>query len=143
MTLRFDLGPFEELHIGKCVIKNSHEHSLFVIEGKMPILKGKDVLPEATVQSSLEGLYHCIQQMYLEEASEKYQGRYLQLVAQSMREDPLLSADLQAVDQLAKAGDFYKALKCLKKFVRAEAFSAQKSPSQTYIPRVNGWKRAR
>lgn len=143
MTLRFDLGPFEELHIGKCVIKNSHEHSLFVIEGKMPILKGKDVLPEATVRSSLEGLYHCIQQMYLEEAAEKYRGRYLQLAAQSIKEDPLMSAELQAVDQLTKDGDFYKALRRLKKFVRAEAFSTQKSPSEAYIPRVNGWKKAR
>lgn len=143
MALRFDLGPFEELHIGKCVIKNSHEHSLFVIEGKMPILKGKDVLPEATVQSSLEGLYHCVQQMYLEEAAEKYQGRYLQLAAQSMREDPILSADLEAVDQLIRVGDFYRALKRLKKLIRAEAFSVDKGPSQTYVPRVNGWKQAR
>lgn len=143
MALRFDLGPFEELHIGKCVIKNSHEHSLFVIEGEMPILKAKDVLSEATVRSPLEGLYHCVQQMYLEEAAEKYQGRYLQLAAESMRQDPMLSADLEAADQLIRVGDFYKALKRLKKLIRAEAFSVHKGPSQTYAPRVKGWKQAR
>ena len=38
MPLRFDLGPFEELHIGRCMITNSHERSLFAVEGDMPIL---------------------------------------------------------------------------------------------------------
>jgi flagellar protein FlbT len=143
MTLRFDLGPFEELHIGKCVIKNSHEKSLFVVEGEMPILKGKDVLPESSVCGSLEKLYYCVQCMYLEEAYEKYQGSYLQLAAQAMRENPMLHSDLHAADQLIQNSNFYKALRGLKKLIRAEAFAVDRRPSAKYIPRVNGWKQAR
>ena len=143
MTLRFDLAPFEELHIGKCVIKNSHERSLFVVEGEMPILRGKDVLSEASVRSPLEKLYRCVQQMYLEDAYDRDQGAYLQLAAQAMREDVRLHLDLQAADQLIKEGAFYKALKGLKKLIRPEAFALDRSPSANYVPRVNGWKRAR
>ena len=143
MTLRFDLGPFEELHIGKCVIKNSHERALFVVEGEMPILKGRDVLSESSLCGSLEKFYYCIQCMYLEEAHEKYQGSYLQLAAQAMRENPMLHTDLHAADQLIQNGDLYRALRGLKKLIRPEAFAVGISPSAKYIPRINGWKTAR
>lgn len=143
MPLRFDLGPFEELHIGRSVIKNSHERSLFVVEGDMPILKGKEYLQETAAQSTLEKLYHCVQQMYLEEACDAYQGRYLQLAAQTMREDPRLSSELEAADLLIKAGDFYRALKGLRKTMRPEIFGTGNSgPSVNYVPRVKGWKRS-
>ena len=107
MPLRFDLGPFEELHIGRCMITNSPERSLFVVEGDMPILRGKEFLPEAAARTPLEKLYRCIQQMYLEEAYDKYQGRYLQLAAECLRNDPTLSAELEAGDQVViKDGRF-------------------------------------
>ena len=125
MPLRFDLGPFEELHIGRCMITNYHERSLFVVEGNMPILRGKEHLREEAARTPLEKLYHCIQQMYLEEAHDKYQGRYLQLAAECLRNDPMLSAELQAVDQSIRAGDFFRALKSLKKLIPADAFSRQ------------------
>ena len=141
MTLRFDLGPFEELYIGKCVIKNSHERSLFAVEGNMPILRGKDVLSEESLCDGMDRLYYCVQRMYLEEAYLKYQGSYLQLVAQAMRENPMLHSDIQAADQLIQTGDFYKALRGLKNLVRREAFVVARPPGN-YRERVTGWKKA-
>ena len=147
MPLRFDLGPFEELHIGRCMIKNSQERSLFAVEGKMPILRGSEFLQETSARGPLAKLYHCIQQMYLEEAHDKYQGRYLQLVAESLRNDPKLSADLQAADRLIGAGDFYQVLKNL--MIPADAFRADNlgtskvGRSANYVARVNGWKQRR
>src|SRR3954451_18034229 len=149
MPLRFDLGPFEELHIGRCMITNSHERSLFAVEGNMPILRGKEYLPETAACSPLEKLYHCIQQMYLEEAYDKYQGRYLQYAAESLRSDSTLSAELEAADRLIAAGDFYRVLKSLKKLIRTDAFEADKlgsskvGRSTNYVARVNGWKQRR
>jgi flagellar protein FlbT len=142
MPLRFDLGPFDELYIGTCVLKNSHEHSLFVIEGEMPILQGKDVLSEQRLRSPLERLYHCVQQMYLESAPEKYQGKYLQFAAQSVTEDPGLHDALRAADDLIRKRELYKALKGLKKLIPPEAFEVDRRPrpSANYSPRVNGWK---
>ncbi len=147
--LRFELGPFEELHIGRCMITNSHERSLFAVEGTMPILRGKEFLPETAARTPLEKLYHCIQQMYLEEAYDEYQGRYLQLAADSLRNDPRLSADLEAADQLIRSGDFYRGLKSLKKLIPADTFradnleSSEVGRSANYVARVNGWKQRR
>ena len=141
MALRVDLGPFDQLHIGRCVLKNSHERALFVIEGDTPVLRAKDVLSPALAASSLEKLYCCVQRMYLEEAYEELQGSYLALAAGSVKEDPTLYAELHAADQLIAAGQYYKALKCLKKLIREELFVVDRSPSETYVPRFGGWKR--
>ena len=140
MALRFDLGPFEDLFVGKCKIKNSHERSLFAIYGEMPILRGKDVLIETSLRCGMDKLYFCVQQMYLEEAYQKYQGSYLQLVAHTMRDNPMLHADIQAVDELVQTADFYKALRSLKKLVRQEAFVTDRNPPENY--NAKGWKKA-
>ena len=141
MALRFDLGPFEELHIGKCVLKNSHERALFIVEGDTPILRANYVLSPALAVSSLEKLYCCVQRMYLEEAHEELQGSYLALAAGSLKEDPTLYAELHAADQLIAARQYYKALKGLKKLTRQELFGVHKGASETYVPRFGGWKR--
>jgi flagellar protein FlbT len=141
MALRFDLGPFDELHIGKCVLKNSHDRALFMVEGNTPILRAKDVLSPALAVSSLEKLYCCVQRMYLEEAHEELQGSYLALAAGSLKEDPTLYAELHAADQFIADRQYYKALKGLKKLIRQELFSVHKGASETYVPRFGGWKR--
>ena len=141
MALRFDLGPFDELHIGKCVLKNSHERALFIVEGDTPILRANYVLSPALAVSSLEKLYCCVQRMYLEEAHEELQGSYLALAAGSLKEDPTLYSELHAADQLIAARQYYKALKGLKKLTRQELFGVHKGASETYVPRFGGWKR--
>jgi flagellar protein FlbT len=141
MALRFDLGPFDQLHLGKCVLKNSHERALFILEGEMPILRANAFLQPALAKSSLEKLYCCIQQMYLEETHEELQGSYLALAAGSLRESPGLYAELGSVDQFVAARQHYKALKALKKLIRAEAFAVDKTPDERYVPRYGGWKK--
>jgi flagellar biosynthesis repressor protein FlbT len=142
MPLRFDLGPFEQLFIGKCVLTNSHERAFFTIEGQLPILQGKDVLPTEVADSSLEMLYCCVQKMYLDEAHEEHQGSYLALAARSLTENPMLVLELQAADQLIALRQYYKALKALKKLIGPEAFAMDGSASANYIPRRSGWKKA-
>src|ERR1700737_543272 len=141
MALRFDLGPFDQLHLGRCVLKNSHDRALFIIEGEMPVLRANAFLQPALAESSLEKLYCCIQQMYLEEAHEELQGSYLALAARSLTEKPTLYAELQSVDQLIASRQYYKALKGLKKLTRAEAFTVDGSPGERYVPRYGGWKK--
>lgn len=136
MPLRFDLGPFEKLYVGKSVLTNSHERTMFIVEGEIPILRAKDVLPPALAVSSLEKLYCCVQQMYLEEDNAKYQGSYLALAAQTIAEEPNLYGELHAGDQLIANGQHYKALKGLKKLIRREAFVVNKSKPDGYVPRI-------
>jgi flagellar biosynthesis repressor protein FlbT len=142
MPLRFDLGPFEQLFIGTCVLTNSRARAFFTVEGQLPILQGKDVLPAELAVSSLEKLYCCVQQMYLDESHEEHQGSYLTLAARSLTENPTLALELQAADQLIASRQHYKALKALKKLIDPEAFAGDGSVSANDIARRSVSKKA-
>src|SRR3984893_9167004 len=141
MALRFDLGPFDQLHLGRCVLKNSHDRALFIIEGEMPVLRANAFLQPALAESSLEKLYCCIQQMYLEEAHEELQGSYLALAARSLTEKPTLYAELQTVDQLVTTRQHYQALQGLTKLLREEALKASRTGNERSVPRYGGRKK--
>lgn len=136
MPLRFDLGPFEKLFIGKSVLTNNGDRTMFVVEGEIPILRARDVLTPENVVNAVEKLYRCVQQMYLEGDTEKYRGSYLALAAQTISECPASYAELKIADQLIKRGQYYNALKSLKKLIRQEAFSLNKTESEGRMPRA-------
>ena len=134
MPLRFDLGPFEKLFIGKSVLTNNSDRTMFIVEGDTPILRARDVLTPERAINAAEKLYRCVQQMYLEEDTQTYQGTYLALTAQTISECPACYAELRIADQMIKSGQHYKALKSLKKLVRQEAFSLSKTESEGRMP---------
>jgi len=115
MPLRFDLGPFEKLFIGKSVLTNGGGRTEFVVEGDTPILRARDVLAPEQAVNTPQKLYRCVQQMYLEENLAKYHGSFLSLAAQAISESPAHYAEIEAADRLIKCGQAYKALKELKK----------------------------
>jgi flagellar protein FlbT len=142
MTLRFDLGPFDQLFIGKCVLRNSHERAYFTVEGQAPILQGKDVLSPDRATTALENLYCCVQKMYLDEAHEEHQGSYLAWAARSLTENAGLGSELLFADQLITSRQYYKALRALKKLIGPKAFKRDETPPENYVPRHKGWKSA-
>ena len=135
MPLRFDLGPFEKLHIGKTVLLNSHERAYFAFEGDVPIMRGKDVLQPELARNSLEKLYCCIQKIYLEEAFTEQQGSYLALMVEALSEELSLHSELKEVDALVFGREPFKALKRLKKLIRAAAFVVERSEPRNYVRR--------
>jgi len=135
MPLRFDLGPFEKLHIGKTVLSNSHERAYFTFEGDVPIMRGKDYLQPDMASNSLEKLYCCMQKMYLEQTFAEHQGSYLTLVVQALKEEPSLHTELKQLDALFRAGKHYKALKGLKSLISPSAFVVDRSEPSNYVRR--------
>src|SRR3954451_5192899 len=121
MPLRFDLGPFEKLFIGKSVLINNGTRTMFVVEGETPILRARDVLPDQGV-NVVEKLYRCVQQTYLEEDAQRYKSRYVALLAQAISECPEGRTDLRIADQLVREGRHYQALKALRKLIGQKAF---------------------
>ena len=136
MPLRFDLGPFEKLFIGKSVLTNNGDRSMFIVEGDTPILRARDVLTPEQAVSPLEKLYRCVQQMYLEQDAPKYQSSYLALAAQTISECPACYAELQISDGLIKSGQHYKALKELKKLIEKHALAFGGAQKKGSLPRV-------
>ena len=135
MPLRFDLAPFEKLHIGRSVLTNYDGRTQFTLDGDTPVLRAKDVLDAGRAGSPIERLYVCVQQMYLEEDAAKYQGAYLSMAAQSMSADPAVASDLQAVERLLTDGDLYKALKLLKRLLPPALFAVVHEEPASYKPR--------
>jgi flagellar protein FlbT len=136
MPLRFDLGPFEKLFIGKSVLTNTSHRTMFMVEGDAPILRARDVLTPEQAVSPLEKLYRCVQQIYLEDDIAKYQGSYLALAAQTISECPACYAELQITDGLIKSGQHYKALKELKKLIEKHALAFGGAQKKGSLPRV-------
>ena len=136
MPLRFDLGPFEKLFIGKSVLTNNGDRTMFVVEGGTPILRARDVLAPERAVNAAEKLYRCVQQMYLEEDTQKYRDSYLALAAQAVSDNRACYAEITIADQLIKSGQLYKALKSLKKLIRQEAFSSSKTETRGYSSRA-------
>lgn len=141
MALRFDLGPFEKLFIGKSVLTNSHKRTLFAVDGTTPVMHAKDVLLREFAQNALEKLYCCIQQMYLEEAPEKYQGAYLELRVKAVEEAPHLYPVIKDAGNLIRNNDYYKALRTLRKYMRGDAFLVDREPSSSYMLSDDGWRK--
>jgi len=133
MPLRFDLGPFEKLFVGKTILTNGGERTMFVVEGEGPILRAKDVLSPQLAATHLEKLYCCVQQMYLEEDFDNYRGSYLELAVRALSENPSLYAELDAADQLVNSGQHYKALKSLKKLITQNSASTEVSGDRKRI----------
>ena len=138
MPLRFDLGPFEKLFIGKSVLTNSGSRTMLILEGKTPILRARDVLTPERAVNALEKLYRCVQQMYLEEDNQKYQCSYLTLSALTISECPACCSELRIADQLIQKGEHYKALRSLKKLVREEAFIDLQTSLAVVPGRISG-----
>jgi len=135
MPLRFDLGPFEKLHIGKTILLNSHERAYFVFEGDVPIMRGKDVLQPELARNSLEELYCCIQKLYLEEAFAEHQDALSALMAKALSDEPSLLSDLKQVEALVMNREHFKALKRLKSLMDPAAFVVERSEPANYVRR--------
>ena len=116
------------------MLTNGRERTLFTLEGEAPVLRARDALTSVRAVNSVEKLYRCIQQMYLEEDTQKYQGSYLALAAQTVSEFPAYYGEIGIADQLIKGGHLYKALRSLKKLIAKEAFSLSKTESDGSLP---------
>ena len=125
MPLRFDLGPFEKLFIGKSVITNNGNRSMFVVEGDAPILRARDVLSAEEAVNAVKKLYRCIQQMYLEEDIDKYRKPYVAFLAASISEGLASASALEEVNRLVARRDLYKALQALKITVKSATVDAK------------------
>ena len=135
MPLRFDLGPFEKLHIGKTVLLNSHERAYFAFEGDVPIMRGKDFLQPELAGNSLEKLYCCIQKVYLEDAFAEQQGVLSLLMVKALGDQPALQSALREVEGLIGSREYFRALKRLKKLINPAAFVVDRSEPSNYVRR--------
>jgi flagellar protein FlbT len=120
MALRIELKPFERVVIGQCVITNSNSRSAFLVDGKVPILREKDILTPKTANSPVKRLYLCAQQMYLEDDIPKYQEFYMGFAKDLLEAMPSFRGQIEAASNLILSGSLYNALKIIRKMIKRE-----------------------
>jgi flagellar protein FlbT len=120
MSLKVELKPGERLIVGKCLITNADQRTRLFIEGKVPILREKDILSPATADSPAKRIYLAVQLMYLDENIETLRGEFFSLVNEMVRAAPSTVGLIDDINNEILTGSLYKALKAAKKLIQYE-----------------------
>jgi len=120
MPLRVELKPFERIVIGETVIINSGGRTSFLIDGEAPVLREKDTVTAETANTPARRLYFCVQMMYLKNDIPRYRAAYTGFVKDLHEAAPTARDVLQIVNDHISGGALYKALKEIRKLMKAE-----------------------
>ena len=88
MSLKVELKPGERLIVGNCLITNADQRTRLFIDGKVPILREKDILTPATADTPAKRIYLAVQLMYLDDNIADLRGAYFELINDIVRAAP-------------------------------------------------------
>jgi len=120
MSLKVELKPGERLIVGSCVITNSDQRTRLTIDGKLPILREKDILKPDQANTPAKLIYLAVQLMYLEGSFQASRTEYFSLVNAMALTLPNCIPILDDINNEILTNNLYKALKASKKLVQFE-----------------------
>lgn len=123
MALRLTLGPDEKVVINGCVVRNSNRRQVILIETFADIIRQKDLLKEDQTATPVTNVYFFIQTVILssnlkDQLVPKIQEKLGKLAP--IFEEATMGLVVEAANHVS-AGDYYKALKCLRPVIKREA----------------------
>jgi flagellar biosynthesis repressor protein FlbT len=120
VALKIELKPDERIILGDCIVTNADRRTRLVIEGKVPILREKDVMTPKRANTPAKRLYLVVQNMYTSRRPEDHYAAYLQLVRDIVRAFPATWACIDRINNRILTGELYKALKEARKLITYE-----------------------
>ena len=120
MSLKVELKPGEKLLIGNCVVTNGDQRARLFIDGKVPILREKDILTAETANSPARRIYLAVQLIYIREDVEALRRDYFQLINDIVKAAPSTVPIVDEINNEILTGSLYKALKAAKKLIQYE-----------------------
>lgn len=121
MGLRIELKPNERIIIGKVALTNGPTRTTFVVDGRAPILRCKDVITPAQADTVCKRLYLLIERVYLEElAFDEAAEPFRALAEEIVGAAPSTRRFLEAITERFVAGNCYGALKICSKLIAYE-----------------------
>jgi flagellar protein FlbT len=120
MALKVELKPHEQIIVGSCVITNTDQRARLLIEGKVPILREKDILTPAKADTPAKLVYLAVQLMYISPEPQVNHGTYFNLVRDIVTAVPSAWPIIEGINIKILNGDLYHALKEAKKLVAYE-----------------------
>ena len=129
MSLKVELKPGERLIVGSCVITNSDQRTRLTIDGKLPILREKDILTPDRADTPAKLIYLAVQLMYLEGSFLASRTEYFSLVNTIAMTMPKCIPILDDINNEILTNNLYKALKASKKLVQFEKEQSENAES--------------
>ena len=120
MALKIELKPNERVIIGDCVITNVDQRARLLIDGKVPILREKDIMSLSRANSPAKRIYLAIQLMYTAKRPEDHHALYFRLVRDIVRAAPSTRPFIDRINNRILTGELYKALKETRKLIDYE-----------------------
>jgi flagellar biosynthesis repressor protein FlbT len=117
MTLKVELKPGERILIGECVLTNSDRRATFVIDGKMPIIREKDIMTAEQANTPAKRIYLSILLMYTSRDARDQHPTYFALVRDLVQAAPSVWGQIEIINNHILTGDLYKALKQAKQLI--------------------------
>jgi len=120
MSLRIELKPGERILIGDCVITNSDQRTRFVVDGRIPILREKDIMTARQADTPAKRIYLAVQLMYTSRDPRVHHDTYFALLRDFVVAAPSAWPLIENINNQILSGDLYKALKATQKLVKFE-----------------------
>lgn len=120
MALKVELKPGERILIGDCVLTNGRQRARFLIEGRTPILREKDIMTARQADTPAKRIYLAVLLMYTAHDPREHHATYFALVSDLVRAAPSTWPQIEIINNQILTGDMYKALKEAKKLVTYE-----------------------
>jgi flagellar protein FlbT len=120
MALKVELKAGERLIIGDCMITNGDQRARFIIEGRGPILREKDIMSPAQADSPSKNIYLVVQLMYLSNDVVKFKDDYFRLINDLVTAAPSTIKFVSAISNHILTNDLYKALREARRLIDYE-----------------------
>jgi flagellar biosynthesis repressor protein FlbT len=120
MALKVELKPGEKIILGDCVITNDDQRTRLMIEGRVPVLREKDILTPKLANTPAKRVYLAIQLMYTAADPRPHHEVYFALLRDLMLAAPSTWPHIESINNHILTGDLYKALKDAKRLIAYE-----------------------
>jgi flagellar protein FlbT len=120
MPLKIELKRDERLILGECVVTNHGPRTRLQIEGKVPILREKDIMTPEQADTPAKRIYLAVQFMYTSKEPEDHQASYLRLVHELLDSTPGARPFIDSINNRILTAELYKALKETQKLIAYE-----------------------
>jgi flagellar protein FlbT len=120
MGLKIELKPGERVMLGDCVVTNHDQRTRLLVEGDVPILREKDIMPLSRADTPAKRIYLAVQLMYTSKDPQAHHELYFTLVRDILQAAPSMLPFIESINNQILTGNLYKALKETKKLIAYE-----------------------
>lgn len=120
MPLKIELKPNERIILGDCILTNCGARTRVQIDGKVPILREKEIMTPRRANSPAKRIYLALQLIYTSKEPRRHYIVYLQLVRDMVRAASAARPFIDRINNRILTGELYKALKEARKLVAYE-----------------------